>query len=84
MCGRDDVKLDAHHITDRSLMPNRGYVLENGITLCDDGTEQSCHLKAELFHITGGENWLSGFHPDDLYARIGSSRIKAEEASLKL
>lgn len=26
---------DAHHITDRSLMPNGGYVKENGITVCN-------------------------------------------------
>lgn len=26
--------LDAHHITDRNLMPGGGYVKENGITLC--------------------------------------------------
>lgn len=27
--------LDAHHITNRNKFPNGGYVLENGITLCD-------------------------------------------------
>ena len=33
ICGRPD-HLDAHHITDRNYMPNGGYVVENGITLC--------------------------------------------------
>ena len=36
MCGNPKAKLDAHHITDRSLMPNGGYVKENGIYLCED------------------------------------------------
>lgn len=78
-CNRSDIKLDAHHITDRSLMPNGGYVLENGITLCD--TENGCHMKAEKFHISGGESWEPGFHPDDLYKLIKSSRILAEQKS---
>jgi len=60
--------LDAHHITDRNEMPNGGYVLENGITLCPE-----CHIKAELWHQTGGENFLIGYTPHDLYEKIGSS-----------
>lgn len=66
--------LDAHHITDRTLMPNGGYVLENGITLCQDH-----HLVAEQFHITGTS--VLGFSPEDLYNRIGSSYEKALIAS---
>lgn len=64
--------LSAHHITDRSLMPDGGYVLENGITLCDE-----CHLKAEMFHSTGAS--YPGFSPEDLYKAIGSSRELAEK-----
>lgn len=60
------VQLDAHHITDRNLMPNGGYVLENGISLCP-----TCHEKAEIFHSTGTA--YIGFAPDDLYRLIGSS-----------
>lgn len=71
--------LDAHHITDRSEMPNGGYVPENGITVCDD-----CHLKAEKFHCTAGEEWELGFHPNDLYGIIGSSKDVAWLASLQL
>jgi len=70
-------ELDAHHITDRALMPNGGYVPENGIALCP-----ICHLRAEEFH----ENGISfpGYSPDDLYRKIGSSKEIATEASKKL
>ena len=69
--------LDAHHITDRNEMPNGGYVKENGISLCPE-----CHIKAEDFHNTG--ICLKGFHPNDLYALINSSKEKALAASEKL
>lgn len=68
---------DVHHVSDRSLMPNGGYCLENGITLCSD-----CHIKAEEFHSTGTA--YPGYSPDDLYSKIGSSVEKAEEASKRL
>lgn len=77
-CNRTD-KLDAHHITDRSKLPNGGYVLENGITLCPEH-----HLAAELFHVTDGKSHHDGFHPDDLYAVINSSYELALEKSKKL
>ena len=70
-------ELDAHHITDRNLMPNGGYVKENGISLCPE-----CHEKAEVFHSTGTA--IEGFAPDDLYKKINSSYEKAVEASNKL
>jgi 5-methylcytosine-specific restriction endonuclease McrA len=69
--------LDAHHITDRNLMPNGGYVPENGISLCP-----VCHEKAEVFHSTGTPE--PGFSPDELYAMIGSSYDDAFKASEKL
>ena len=81
-----DDYLDAHHITDRHEMPNGGYVPENGITLCKKekrytyGSEESCHMKAEKFHITGGKEWNPAMHPHDLYELIGSSY---EEAFMK-
>ena len=71
--------LDAHHITDRNEMPNGGYVKENGITLCP-----AHHLDAERYHITGGEDFVEGLHPDDLYAKIGSSYELAVEKSKRL
>lgn len=70
------VLLDAHHITDRHLMPNGGYVVENGITLCDDG----CHRAAEAFHETGIA--IAGYSPDELYALIGSSPELAHLAAI--
>lgn len=69
--------VDAHHITDRNEMPNGGYVLENGISLCE-----SCHLLAEEYHISNGEKYT--YHPDDLYKLIGSSKQKAIKASESL
>jgi len=83
MCGikssidKVEEELDAHHITDRNLMPNGGYVKENGISLCS-----VCHEKAEVYHSTGTA--VEGFAPDDLYKKINSSYEKAVEASNKL
>jgi hypothetical protein len=71
--------LDVHHICDRHEMPNNGYAKENGITLCSIH-----HFKAELFHMTGGKKYEKGFHPDDLYKLIGSSKEKAIIASERL
>lgn len=70
-------ELDAHHVTDRNLMPSGGYVKENGISLCAE-----CHMKAEEFHSTGIAH--PGYSPEDLYAKIGSSLEKATEASKRL
>lgn len=75
VCGSTD-QLDAHHITDRSLMPKGGYVKENGVTLC-----ASCHKKAEEFHKTGKE--VLGFEIDTLYNMIQSSVKLAWNESLK-
>ena len=73
----NEVHLDAHHITDRSLMPNGGYVKENGISLCP-----ACHERAEEFHSTGTAR--PGFAPEDLYGLIGSSYERALRASERL
>ena len=56
---------DAHHITNRNDMPNGGYVLPNGITLC-----ANCHLKAEV-EMQGRHH--KGFSPEELYILINSS-----------
>lgn len=79
MCGvpAKTHKLDAHHVVDRHDMPNGGYVLENGITLCDQ--PGGCHEKAESFHR--GIEAPEGFHPNDLYAKIGSDYDRAFAAS---
>ncbi len=76
ICGHDKTKdLSAHHITDRNEMPSGGYVVENGITLCDI----NCHQIAEEFHQTGTA--CPGFSPGDLYGLIGSSKEEAMRAS---
>lgn len=77
ICGAQGVPLDAHHITDRNLMPNGGYVKENGIALCE-----GCHWKAEEFHRTGKA--LPGWSPEDLYLKIGSDYEKAQQKSMLL
>lgn len=68
----DETKLDAHHITDRHLMPNGGYIQENGISLCE-----KCHEKAEEWHRSGHTRWADGFHPNELYNMINSSLDRA-------
>jgi hypothetical protein len=78
--GEADDMLDAHHITDRNEMPNGGYVVENGISVC----KKDCHFKVEKFHIFEGKDWEPGLHPTDLYKMIGSSKEKAILASEKL
>lgn len=72
-------ELDAHHITDRTEMPNGGYVKENGITLCGEH-----HLMAEEFHLSGGTKWVAQMHPEDLYYMIGSSKELAVQQSVLL
>ncbi len=79
-CGIKNVPLDAHHITDRNLLPNGGYVKENGITLCN--TPGGCHEKAECYH--SGKPVPDGFLPTDLYKLIKSSYEQAVKASSKL
>lgn len=74
---RAEDELDAHHITDRSDMPNGGYVAENGVSLCAE-----CHLKAESHHR--GEEIPPGFSPGELYQRIGSDEETARAASERL
>lgn len=80
-CGFDSKKneelIDAHHITDRNLMPNGGYVKENGITLC-----HPCHEKAEVFHSTGIP--VEGFSVESLYQKVGSDVDLATRKSEKL
>ena len=78
MCENTE-NLDAHHITDRNKMPNGGYVLENGISLCEE-----CHKKAEYWHQSDGNYFFIGFTPYDLYEEIGSSYQLAYKKSMRL
>jgi 5-methylcytosine-specific restriction endonuclease McrA len=79
MCGwnKELDKLDSHHITDRTLIINGGYVKENGISLCPE-----CHIKAEQFHTTGIS--YPGYSPEELYAKIGSNHVIAISKSERL
>jgi predicted restriction endonuclease len=72
ICGVAGVLLDVHHITDRSEMPNGGYSPKNGITLCSKH-----HVDAEKYHASNKNEWVDGFHPNDLYKLIGSSYEEA-------
>lgn len=72
--------LDAHHVTNRDLMPNGGYVEENGITLCKK--TGGCHEKAEAYDANS--NIVPGFEPATLYLLIDSTYARAVEASQKL
>lgn len=69
--------LQVHHIIDRNDMPNGGYVLENGITVCAE-----CHVKCEAEH--NNQIPEPGFSRAELFEKIGSSRAKAIKASEKL
>ncbi|RKZ87371.1 MAG: hypothetical protein DRQ39_04340 [Gammaproteobacteria bacterium] len=75
MCDSVD-DLAAHHIMDRTIMPKGGYVKENGITVCPP-----CHERAEQYHISGGAKFDEGWHPTDLYTKIGSTHTMALRAS---
>ena len=78
ICGASQ-NLDAHHITDRHDIPNGGYVIENGITLCP-----THHLQAEQYHISGNKRGIEGMMPDDLYKMIKSSYEIAVKKSNEL
>ena len=68
--------IDAHHITDRHEMPNGGYVISNGITVCTKH-----HLKCELYDINGDEEIYT---PNALYIKINSTFDTAYNDSLNL
>lgn len=77
-CFCDKPAVDAHHITDRNDMPNGGYILQNGISVCEEH-----HILCEKFHITDGKEWHYGYHPDDLYKKINSSKELAIKNDMK-
>jgi len=74
---KSEEELDAHHITDRSKMPNGGYVPSNGITVC----KGKCHQKVETWHSSGEMVWAVGYHPNDLYKLIKSGLEQATKDS---
>jgi 5-methylcytosine-specific restriction endonuclease McrA len=74
MCGEGGV--DPHHIINRSLFPNGGYVIENGILLCS-----KCHKRAEAWSECINDDLYS---PAKLYEMIGSSLTDALTADARL
>ena len=62
--GKDTPATVAHHIIDSSQVPDGGYTLANGISLCND-----CHWKSE-------RHWMRlltdpMFHPEELAKLVG-------------
>ena len=71
ICGSKN-KIDAHHIIERRLWSDGGYYLDNGATLCDNGT-QGCHYKAETTELSVEDIRLAAgitnnVLPDDMYS----------------
>ena len=58
--------LDVHHITDRHEMPNGGYHITNGITVCNNH-----HLECEKYHMD--EPCEEQYLPCSLYRKIGTT-----------
>jgi hypothetical protein len=72
------IDVGPHLITRASIMPNKGEVLENLITLCKDH-----HKDASYYWLSDCVDGVDGLLPDDLYKLIASSRKKAVKADLK-
>ena len=72
-----EIDLEAHHLTNREVLPFGGYCWQNGISMCS-----ACHIKAEQFYSAGTA--YPKFSPEELYKVIGSSYDEAYKASLKL
>lgn len=74
-CGQSAV--EAHRIIED--LPNGGYVIDNGISLC-----LICNKLAKKFHASKGKDWAAGFHPSELFKLIKSSYEIAYNATLKI
>lgn len=77
---------DAHHITDRHELPNGGYVLSNGVSLCN-----GCHILAGPTQVPLGKvnipmqkTIAPAYTAEFFYKMIGSSFEKAYEDSKNL
>jgi len=72
----------AHHITDRHDMPNGGYVMSNGITLCPE------HHKVCEANMGREVSWKTEygdfFTQTELYIKINSTFATAYNDSLNL
>lgn len=76
ICKATNVSLDAHHILERRLWDDGGYIIDNGASLCE-----VCHLQAEMTLIScedireaaGISNVVIPEHlyPDNIYTKWG-------------
>ena len=78
VCKTED-NIEAHHITDRELMPGGGYVKENGVTLCHEHVEM-----AEAHRTKSEDGAVAELAPVKLYNKVGSNYDKALKASERL
>jgi len=82
LCGGTS-DLDAHHIISRDIMPNGGYVKENGISVCE-----YCHIECEKHYeypISINKAMVySHYHVSELFKIIGSSEELARKCSERL
>lgn len=74
VCGKPAV--DAHHITDRHELPNGGYVLSNGVSLCEP-----CHISAGPVEGPMGHFKPPVYTAEYFYKMIGSSFEQAYKDS---
>jgi len=66
----DETKdLDVHHIVDRHELPNGGYAISNGITLCGEH-----HLLCEEYHKNGVCENI--YHPLALFSKNNTTFVE--------
>jgi hypothetical protein len=71
VCGSTK-KVEVHRIN--------GHILVQGNALC---LCHGCRVKAEYFAVHDGKKSVEGFHPDDLYKLLGTSKAEVDaEAKL--
>jgi 5-methylcytosine-specific restriction endonuclease McrA len=46
-----EMAVDAHHIVDRSLWPDGGYILDNGVSLCTGHHKEAEESKISTEHL---------------------------------
>lgn len=76
ICGASGVPLDAHHIIERRLWEDGGYILDNGASLCETHHRQaeSTELDCETIREAAGIKKVvlpDGWYPDQRYTKWG-------------
>jgi len=72
-----ETAVDAHHIIDRSLWPDGGYILDNGVSLCTDHHKEAEKNKISTEHLRqlAGIMYIAlplGFDPTKKYDKWGN------------